>query len=217
MIRLLLVDDQVLVCAGLKAVLEIQPDFEVVGIANDGKQAIHAVETLQPDVVLMDVQMPFMDGRAATRVICDRFPHVHVLVLSTFDDDEYLADALQAGAVGYLLKGDMPPEQLAQSIRLAKEGYGQLAPKLLPKLRQRQAMPISKRHPSAQALEGLTRRERQVLQLLATGATNKKIAEELFISEGTVKTHVKHLFERLGCDNRTEVGIIAASLFSEPY
>lgn len=215
MIRLLLVDDQVLVCAGLKAVLEIQPDFEVVGIAHNGEEAISMVEALQPDIVLMDVQMPIMDGRAATRVICDRFPNVNVLVLSTFDDDEYLDDALQAGAVGYLLKGDMPPEQLAQAIRLASQGYGQLAPKLLPKLRQRKTISTTKLQPSAQVLEELTPRERQVLRLLATGATNKKIADELFISEGTVKTHVKHLFERLGCDNRTEVGIMAALLFAD--
>lgn len=206
MIRLLLVDDQRLVCEGFKAILEVQPDFQVVGMANNGEMAIELVEALQPDLVLMDVQMPLMDGRAATRAICERFPNVKVLVLTTFDDDEYLEDSLNAGAVGYLLKADMPPEQLVQSIRLANEGFGQLAPKLLSRLMQNQNNWRRNKHKASfRSLVGLSEREREVLQLVVEGLGNREIAERLFIAEGTVKTHVKSLFEKLGCKSRTQL------------
>ncbi|WP_088893792.1 response regulator [Leptolyngbya ohadii] len=212
MIRVLLVDDQSLVCEGFKAVLNLQPDIEVVGMAGDGHRAIELVEALQPDLVLMDVQMPLMDGRAATKVICDRFPHVKVLVLSTFDDDEYIVDSIRAGAKGYLLKA-MPAAELVHTIRLAHQGYAQLAPGLLDRLMQN-AWRSDAPRPAAPELAMLTRREQQVLRLLAEGATNKQIAERLFISEGTVKTHVAHLFERLNCKNRAQVAIVANSIFN---
>lgn len=215
MIRLLLVDDQVILCEGLQGVLGLRPDFEVVGMASDGKEAISMVELLQPDIVLMDMEMPIMDGRVATKIICDRFPNIRVLVLSTFENDEYFSEALHAGAVGYLLKGEMNSEELAQSIRLAHQGYGQFAPKLMPQLRQPHRVSDSPKLPSAELLKELTPREQQVLRYLAKGATNREIANELFISEGTVKTHVKHLFERLGCDNRTKVALLASSLFTD--
>lgn len=122
MIRLLLVDDQSLICQGFKAMLELEPDLEVVGMAENGEAAIEQVAALQPDFVLMDVRMPVMDGRAATRAICQQFPNIKVIVLSTFDDDEYISDSIRAGAKGYLLK-DMLSEELVQAIQLAHRGY----------------------------------------------------------------------------------------------
>lgn len=210
MIRLLIVDDQSLICQGLKTMLELQPDLQVVGIASNGEMAIKQVAALQPDLVLMDVRMPLMDGRAATRTICERFSNVKVLVLSTFDDDQYVAESIRAGAKGYLLK-DMPVEELVQAIRLTCQGYAQLAPGLLDKL-MNNPLGIAKPIPSPE-LEMLTRREQQVLQLITNGATNREIAEQLFITEGTVKTHVTHLLNRLDCKNRAQLALIANSIF----
>jgi len=213
MIRLLLVDDQRLVCEGFKAVLEVQPDFQVVGMAHDGEAAIELVEALQPDLVLMDVQMPLMDGRAATRLICDRFPHVRVLVLSTFEDDEYLRDSIEAGAIGYILKANMPPGELVDSIRLASKGYGQFAPEMMARLGQN-AWRLSSRKLSFDSLKELSDREREVLQLVVEGLSNREIAKQLVISEGTVKSHVKNLFAKMGCESRTQLVIAAYSASS---
>ncbi|PIG92587.1 response regulator transcription factor [Gloeocapsopsis sp. IPPAS B-1203] len=211
MIRLLLVDDQTLICQGLKAMLSLEPDLEVVGIANNGKAALDQVTTLQPDVVLMDVKMPLMDGREATRLICQAFPNISVLVLTTFDDDQYISDAIRAGAKGYLLK-DMPSEELAQAIRLVHRGYTQLAPKLIEKLIA--GIPATKAPLVPSQLQSqLTRREQEVLQLIGRGCTNRDIAEQLYISEGTVKTHVNHLLNRLELRNRAQLAIYAHSQF----
>jgi DNA-binding NarL/FixJ family response regulator len=206
MIRLLIVDDQRLFCEGFKTILDAQSDFQVVGVAGNGKVAIELVESLQPDMVLMDLDMPIMDGRAATRVICERFPNVKVLVLTTFDDDEYLKDSIDAGAIGYLLKADMLPEQLAQTIHLANEGVGQTAPNLLRRLVKNQSNSQSSRSKeSFRSLVGVSEKERKVLQLVVEGLSNREIGERLFIADGTVKTHVKHLFEKLGCKNRVQL------------
>jgi DNA-binding NarL/FixJ family response regulator len=210
MIRILLVDDQSLIRQGLKAMLSIEADLEVVGTAENGQIAIQKIETLKPDVVLMDVRMPIMDGREATRIISQKFPDVKVLVLSTFDDDRYIADSIRAGAKGYLLK-DMPSEELAQSIRLIDRGYTQMGPGLMEKLMTNCAVdPPSefpaKDHPD---LEELTPREKEVLQLIGLGSTNRDIAEKLYISEGTVKTHVTHLFNRLRLKNRAQLAVFA--------
>ncbi|MEH2242801.1 response regulator transcription factor [Nostoc sp.] len=214
MIRVLIVDDQSLICQGLKTMLELQPDLQVVGIASNGEMAIEQVAALQPDLVLMDVRMPLMDGRAATRTICEQFPSVKVLVLSTFDDDQYIAESLRAGAKGYLLK-DMPVEELVQAIRLAYQGYAQLAPGLLDKLMKN---PLGIAKPTALSkLEILTPREQEVLQLIANGGTNREIAEQLFITEGTVKTHVTHLLSRLDCKNRAQLAIVANSIFGTKH
>jgi DNA-binding NarL/FixJ family response regulator len=211
MIRLLLVDDQSLICQGLKAMLSLESDLEIVGIAHNGQTAIEQVDTLQPDVVLMDVRMPIMDGREATRILSQKYPQVKVLVLSTFDDDQYIADAIRAGAKGYLLK-DMPSEELAQAIRFVQLGYTQLAPGLLEKLIA--GMPTAKPPTAIPApdLSQLTPREKEVLNLIASGATNRDIAEALFISEGTVKTHVTHLLNRLNLRNRSQLAIYAHSV-----
>lgn len=212
-IRLLLVDDQALIVHGLKAMLELEPDLQVAGIAQNGKVAIQQVEALQPDLVLMDVQMPVMDGRAATRIICQQFPAVKVLILSTFDDEQYISDTIRAGAKGYLIK-DMPADELVQAIRMTHRGYTQMAPGLMAKLMaSTAATEVSDLERSPADLEFLTPRERDVLRLISNGATNRAIAEQLYISEGTVKTHVAHLFDRLNLRNRSQLAIFANSVY----
>ncbi len=214
MISLLLVDDQTLICQGLKAMLALEPDLQVVGTADNGKTAIEQVAALQPDVVLMDLRMPVMDGREATRLIAQQFPDIKVLVLSTFDDDQYIAQSIRSGAKGYLLK-DMPSEELAQAIRSVHRGYTQLGPGLLEKL---MAVSVSKSgtvgsKPVPQELNQLTNRERDVLHLIGRCSTNREIALQLYISEGTVKTHVTHLLNRLNLRNRSQLAIYANSVF----
>lgn len=212
MIRLLLVDDQSLICQGLKAMLSLEDDLEVVGIANDGEQAVAQVAALHPDVVLMDVRMPVMDGREATRKICQQYPQVKVLVLSTFDDSQYIADAIRAGAKGYLLK-DMPSEELAQAIRAVHQGYAQLGPGLLQKFTEAvtSSEPPAKEAPPM--MPKLTPREQEVLQRVGLGCTNRDIAQSLYISEGTVKTHVTHLLSRLNLRNRAQLAIYANTVY----
>lgn len=211
MIRLLLVDDQELVCQGLKAMLNLESDIEVVGIANNGYIAVQQVETLQPDVVLMDIRMPIMDGREATRIIGQKFPDIKVLVVSTFDEDDYIAHAIKAGAKGYLLK-DMPVEELAQAIRLVYRGYSQMGPGLMEKMLDgvldSSATETELDRPE---LEELTPREIEVLNLVGTGCTNREIAQQLYIAEGTVKTHVTHILNRLNLRNRSQIAIYANS------
>jgi DNA-binding NarL/FixJ family response regulator len=209
MIRLLIVDDQSLVCQGLAAMLSLEEDLEILDTANNGQAAIELVGKHQPDVVLMDVRMPVMDGREATRTIVQQFPEVKVLVLSTFDDDQYIADAIQAGAMGYLLK-DMPCEELAQAIRLVHSGYTQLGPGLMEKLLQGVAQPKTDQTESLAAeLNQLTKREREVFSLIGRGCTNREIADELYVTEGTVKTHVTHILNRLNLKNRSQIAIYA--------
>jgi DNA-binding NarL/FixJ family response regulator len=214
MIRILIVDDQSLIRQGLKAMLSMEANLEVAGTAENGEVAVQKVEALQPDVVLMDVRMPIMDGREATRIISQKFPAVKVLVLSTFDDDRYIADSIRVGAKGYLLK-DMPSEELAQSIQLIHRGYTQMGPGLMDKLMANSAVEppsetSSQEHPN---FANLTPRETEVLQLIGLGLTNRDIAEKLYISEGTVKTHVTHLFNRLGFKNRTQLAVFASMTF----
>ena len=212
MIRLLLVDDQELVCQGLKAMLTLESDLEVVGVANNGQTAIEQVEMLQPNVVLMDIRMPVMDGREATRIICQRFPDTKVLVLSTFDEDEYIAQSIQAGAKGYLLK-DMPVEELAQAIRLVGRGYAQMGPGLMEKMVDGILdSGTVKTEPVEPELTQLTPRELDVLNLIGVGSTNREIAQQLYITEGTVKTHITHIFNRLNLRNRSQLAIYANSV-----
>ncbi len=215
MIRLLLVDDQNLIREGLKAMLELESDLQVIGCASNGQLALEQVATLLPDVVLMDVRMPIMDGREATRLIRDRFPETKVLVLSTFDDDQYISDAMKAGAKGYLLK-DMPSDELAQAIRLLHSGYTQFAPGLFEKLMNHAAGAEEASPPqSSKTFLSLTPREQDVLKLIADGSTNRDIANQLYISEGTVKSHVTHLLSRLNLRNRAQLAIYAHATFRE--
>lgn len=209
MIRLLLVDAQSIIRDGIKVWLDLEPDLEVVGTANNGETAIKQVATLQPEVVLMDIQMPLIDGIATTRIICQRFPDVKVLILSMFDDPQHIREAIQAGAKGYLLK-DMPLKELADTIRLVHRGYSPLAPGLLKKIIV--STPVSDSvnpPPVQQELTQVTNREQEVLHLISSGATNREIAQQLQISEGTVKTHVTHLFNRLNLRNRSQLAIYA--------
>lgn len=211
-IRVFLVDDQSLICQALQTMLSLESGLEVIGVANNGEQAIAQIEALMPDVVLMDIRMPVMDGMTATRVINQRFPNVKVLVLSTFDDDEYIAESIKAGAKGYLLK-DMPSEELAQSIRLIHQGYTHMGPGLMDKLMDRISHnPTGLPESAREALNRLSKREKEVLQAVAQGQTNRDIANALYISEGTVKTHVTHLLSRLELRNRAQLAVYANSL-----
>ena len=210
MIRLLLVDDQTLVSQGLQAMLNLEPDLEVVGIAHNGQAAIEQVEMLKPDVVLMDIRMPVMDGREATRIICQRFPDTKVLVLSTFDEDDYIAQSIKAGAKGYLLK-DMPCEELAQAIRLVERGYSSMGPGLMERMIDGILdSSITETELKPEPTE-LSSRELDVLKLIGTGCTNREIAKQLYIAEGTVKTHVTHILNRLNLRNRAQIAVYANS------
>ncbi|BAY28249.1 LuxR family two component transcriptional regulator [Nostoc carneum NIES-2107] len=208
-IRLLIVDDQSLIRQGLKAMLEQERDLQVVGDAENGKVALEMVAQLQPDVVLMDIRMPEMDGRTATKLIVENYPHIKVLILSTFDDDTSLAGAMRAGAKGYLLK-DMPSSELANAIRFGHYGYTQFGPGLFDKLLAKETSPTETSESSAPAkLSELTAREQEVLQLIGVGATNREIAQKLYITEGTVKTHVTSILNRLNLKNRSQLAIYA--------
>jgi DNA-binding NarL/FixJ family response regulator len=211
MIRILLVDDQNLICEGLKAMLSLEDDLEIIGIADNGEKAVKIVSTLQPDVVLMDMRMPVMDGKEATGIITKNYPNTKVIVLTTFDDDEYISDAISAGAKGYLLK-DMPLEELVQAIKFVDRGYTQLGPGMLEKLLTNNSNKNQSIESNSHELSELTPRERDVLHLIAKGFTNREIAGELYITEGTVKTHVTHLLTRLNLRNRAQIAIFASSL-----
>lgn len=215
MIQVLLVDDQSIIRQGLKALLELEADLQIVGDAENGAIAVEQVQTLQPDVVLMDVRMPRMDGVAATQLILQRFPQVKVLMLTTFDDQEYVQQALQVGAVGYLLK-DTPSEELAHAIRAVHKGYSQFGPGIV----QKAIAPLPATLPTMtlptmpDGFAELTKREREVLRLIATGANNREIAKTLYISEGTVKNHVTNILGRLNFRDRTQAAIFANSIGS---
>jgi DNA-binding NarL/FixJ family response regulator len=210
MITILLVDDQNLIRQGLKALLELEADLQVVGEAENGQIAIECVAKLQPNVVLMDIRMPIMDGVTATKEICQQFPNVHILVLTTFDDDTYVATAIKYGAKGYLLK-DTPSEEIAAAIRAVDRGYTHLAPGIMEKAMSGRVNEA--KIPLPPELAELTPREREVLKLIATGANNREIARELYISEGTVKNHVTNLLNRLNLRDRTQAAILANTYF----
>lgn len=211
MIKVLLVDDQYLIRQGLRALLELEPDLEIVGEAENGKEAIDLIAQLHPDVVLMDMRMPVMDGVGAQREIQQRFSNTKTLVLTTFDDTEYVAAALQYGAMGYLLK-DTPSEELAVAIRAVYRGYTHLGPGIAQKLF---AFPTNvEPTPPPPALEQLTPREKEVLRLIANGASNREIAKQLYISEGTVKNHVTNILNRLNLRDRTQAALFAKSYSS---
>jgi DNA-binding NarL/FixJ family response regulator len=199
LIKVLVVDDHRVVRAGLVALLRQSPSIAVVGEAGDGAEAIRLVEQLQPDVVLMDIQMPVLNGVEATQRIKERWPRVEVLILTTYDEDELIWGGLQAGAKGYLLK-DAPPEELLQGIEAVAAGRSLLPPHIAAKLMQ----VIREGGPAREKGEPLTERELEILRAMARGAANKEIAAELGISENTVKTHISHLFQKLGARDRTE-------------
>lgn len=239
-IRVLIVDDQTLVREGFRKLLELEPDVEIVGTAADGEAALAAVESLRarqtpPDVILMDIRMPRMDGIAATRAIKERWPGAHIVILTTFDDLELIQAGLRAGALGYSLK-DITAEQLAMTVRIAARGQVLLQPEIASKvfsaLSPNPAAPSSPAlpatsagHPGSSAasastpyidatmyVEQLTEREHEILSLVASGASNREIAEKLYLTEGTVKNHVSSILGKLGVRDRTQAVIRAKEL-----
>lgn len=220
-VKVLVVDDQQLMRDGISSLLSIQDGIEVIGTATNGQEAIEQALALTPDVILMDVRMPVMNGITATEQIRRQLPTCQVLMLTTFDDEEDIVKALIAGANGYLLK-DIPAQDLAQAVHLAHRGIYQIEPSIASKLvglltKQAGSGPAApaapaKKENSAQVVAAqfdLTEREMEVLQLIATGATNREIAEELVVSEGTVKNHVSNILSRLGLRDRTQAAIFA--------
>jgi DNA-binding NarL/FixJ family response regulator len=206
-IRVLIADDQSLVRAGFRLVLENHPDLEVVGEAGNGHEAVYGAGRLDPDVVLMDVRMPELDGIAATRAITERHA-ARVLVLTTYDLDEYVYDALQAGASGFLLK-DTPPAQLADGIRAVAAGDALLAPAVTRRLIEEFSRMGAAHRVQSSELDELTARELEVLRLMARGLSNAEIADTLVLSDTTVKTHVAHVLGKLGLRDRVQAVVLA--------
>jgi DNA-binding NarL/FixJ family response regulator len=219
MIRIVLVDDQMLIRQGIQTLLELEPDLEVVGTAGNGREAIEAVERARPDVVLMDIRMPEIDGVAATHMLTQQFPQIGVIILTTFDDDEYVFEGLKAGARGYLLK-DVSSDDLAEAVRTVAAGQALMQPSIARKVMaefSRLAAGASSRPLVATAKQSalpqpLTERELVVLRAMAVGLSNKEIADRLVITEGTVKNHVSNLLGKLDVRDRTQAVLKAQEL-----
>jgi DNA-binding NarL/FixJ family response regulator len=208
-VRVLIADDQALVRAGFRMILESQDDLEVVGEAAGGADAVRLARDLRPDVILMDIRMPGLDGIAATRQLAGPGGSpAKIIILTTYDLDEYLFDALQAGASGFLLK-DVVPEELIRGVRVVAAGGALLAPSVTQTLIAAFAGQPRRSLAAAASLSALTPREREILTLVGTGLSNPQIAAELFISENTVKTHVARVFDKLGVHERVQAVIIA--------
>ncbi len=207
-IKILLVDDQPLFREGLRTLLSVHLDFEVVGEAGNGEEAIKLARSLLPLVLLMDLQMPVLDGVAATRRLHEEQPDCRVIVLTTFDDDEMVFDGLRAGAVGYLLK-DAPSEKLAEAIRVAARGETFLQPSVAAKVVAEFARLSRKTGATNRLIEPLSEREIEVLRLIAQGASNREIAGALFLAEGTVKNHVTNILGKLEARDRTQAALKA--------
>lgn len=216
MIRVLLVDDQTLIRQGIAMLLELEPDLEVVGAVGDGRAAIEAVERLHPEVVLMDIRMPGMDGVTATRELSRRFPEVGVIILTTFDDDEYVFEGLKAGARGYLLK-DISSEEMAEAVRAVARGEALIQPSIARKVVAEFSRLAVGASPAPERMapkspNALTERELDVLKALARGMSNKEIAAALVITEGTVKTHISNILAKLDVRDRTQAVLKAQQL-----
>ncbi len=211
-IRLMLVDDQRLMRDGLRTILELEPDLEVVGEAENGAAALTLFPKIQPDVVLMDIRMPQMDGVAATRQLCEQYPAAKIIILTTFDDNEYVFEGLRAGALGYLLK-DVSGNELAEAIRTVSSGGSMIEPSVARKVVAefaRLAAPSPRK--AAQMLEPLSDREIEILQSVAQGLTNKEIAKLLYLAEGTVKNYVSSILQKIEARDRTQAAIRAREL-----
>lgn len=212
-IRVLLVDDQALFREGLETLLSVHEDIQVVGNASNGQEAVEVAAQVHPDVVLMDVRMPVMDGVRATKLLKEIRPQCRVIVLTTFDDDEYIFDALRTGAVGYLLK-DVASAQLVDAIRAATRGESILEPSVAAKVIA-EFTRVSSMVPTLQMeqlVEPLSERELEILSLISKGASNREIASQLYIAEGTVKNHITHILGKLGVRDRTQAAIKAKEL-----
>lgn len=201
-IQILLAEDQTLMRQGLKTILELESDFEVAGEAEDGKAAVKLALQLRPDIILMDVRMPQLNGVEATAAICRAWPEAKVIILTTFDRDDYVFQGVRAGAVGYLLK-DLPSPKLIETIRRVHDGEVFIQPEIASRT-LRAAL-----HSPGELVEPLSEREREVLVMLAQGIPNKEIADKLHLAEGTVKNHVSNILGKLQAQNRTEAADIA--------
>ncbi|MEU2789844.1 response regulator transcription factor [Streptomyces sp. NPDC007100] len=207
-IRVLIADDQKLIRESFGIVLNAQPDIEVIGEAVDGQDAIDRIAALSPDVVLMDIRMPVLDGLEATHRITRSFPDVRIVMLTTFDEDEYVYEALRAGASGFMLK-DSSAQQLAEAVRTVATGGALLAPTVTKRLIEEFARGRSPRTVPRGRVAGLTERETEVLRLIAQGLSNSELAERLVIAEQTVKTHVSRMLVKLGLRDRTQAVVFA--------
>ena len=213
MIHLLIVDDQTIIRHGLKSLLELQDDLTVIGDAGNGEEAIALIASLKqesqlPDVVLLDVRMPIMDGVATTKEINQYYPEIKILILTTFDDDEYISQAMNHGARGYLLK-DSPPEDLAMAIRVVNKGNTYMGSGLLEKMLHKSPQAKTVTPAISNQLAELSPREREVLKLIAQGLNNREIAKKLYISEKTVKNHVTSILSKLNLRDRTQAALLA--------
>lgn len=206
MIRVLICDDQTIVSEGLRVILGTDPALEIVGVAGDGAEAFDLVTKIQPDLVLMDLKMPVMNGIQATRQIHEKYPNIKVLVLTTYDADEWVFDAIRSGAAGYLLK-DTPRERLVAAVKDTVAGKTHVDPTVAGKLFAR----VNQVAPAVDTgiAVNLTEREKEILRLLAHGLNNPDIAEKLFLSEGTVRNYVSSIFSKLGVTDRTQAAVIA--------
>ena len=204
--KVIICDDQAIVRDGLEMLLKLEPDIEILGVADDGAAAVEMVEKKTPDLVLMDLKMPVMNGVEATRQIRTKYPQVKVLVLTTYDDDEWVFDAIQAGASGYLLK-DTPRDEVIKAIRGTVTGKNYVDPSVAGKvLRQASS---HQTQPATLITSKLTDRETEVLRLIAKGLSNTDIADRLFLSEGTVRNHVSAILAKLGVTDRTQAAVVA--------
>jgi len=204
--KILLCDDQAVIRDGLEMLLNLEKDFQVVGVAQDGAEAVDLAAQKQPDLILMDLKMPIMNGIEATREIRTKFPHIKILVLTTYDDDEWVFDAIRAGASGYLLK-DTPRQKIVEAIRGTVDGKSFVDPAIAGKLLNQVAS--KQTQPTSILTDKLTERELDVLRLIAKGINNSEIANQLHLSEGTVRNHVSAILEKLGVSDRTQAAVIA--------
>ena len=212
MIRLLLADDQVSFRQGLAVLLALEKDFDLVGQASHGQEAISLTQRLQPDVILMDVRMPICDGVVATREIHQRYPWIRILVLTTFDEDEYIWQSLEAGALGYILKST-PSREIAAAIRTLHQGYSQLGPTIASKVFSHlSALRAEKFAPTENYQDRFNDRDLSILKLLGQGKSNREIAQALHLTEGTIKNYISRILDQLGVRDRTQ-----AALWSQRY
>jgi DNA-binding NarL/FixJ family response regulator len=212
-IKVMITDDQRLMREGLKTILDLEDDLTVVQLADNGRDALDKIAQARPDVVLMDIRMPVMDGVECTRIIKQQYPGVKVLILTTFDDDEFIIEALKGGAAGYILK-DLPSEKLVDAIRDVYKGNSimqpEIAAKVISHITSTVKAPVSNSTPSElMQAEELTDREKDVLQLVGKGMSNKEIARKLYISEGTVKNYISSLYSKLELNDRSKLTLYA--------
>jgi DNA-binding NarL/FixJ family response regulator len=218
MIKLMIVDDQTLMRDGLKTIIELEEDIDVVALAEDGEEAVKLNDKINPDVILMDIRMPIMNGVESVKAIKKVDEDVSILMLTTFDDEEYIIEALAHGADGYLLK-DIAADQLIDYIRAGYKGEimlpAKIARKLAVKLREQEDVNNNIENINDIALENFSQRELEIAKKLSKGLTNKQIAKELFISEGTVKNYISTIYSKLGTNDRTKVVLLIQSLLDD--